>query len=72
MMRFNPQALQQARRESGLRAEAVALGADRSLDSIRGYEKGRVDPPTSILCRLANVLDIDVRTLFVDDDQDAA
>jgi transcriptional regulator with XRE-family HTH domain len=53
---FSGARLADARQAAGLRREAVAVAVDRSLPTIVGYELGRIDPPASVVGRLADAV----------------
>ena len=61
---FSGNRLRQSRVSSGIRIEALALAVGRSVDTLRQYENGRVDPPASIVSRLADSLGVEVGALF--------
>ncbi|MCO5307455.1 MAG: helix-turn-helix domain-containing protein [Microthrixaceae bacterium] len=61
---FSGSRLRQSRVSSGIRIEALALAVGRSVDTLRQYENGRVDPPASIVSRLADSLGVEVGALF--------
>jgi len=67
--RFSGNALAERRKELGLRHEDVAVGVDRTASAIRMYEAGAIDPPASIVCKLADVLRIDPGRLFVSENE---
>jgi len=64
MERFSPTRLRSARLACGQRPEHLALAVERSVDSIRGYEAGRIDPPASVIAKLASALNCRVGELF--------
>ena len=53
MQRFSGTQLRTRRLALGLRAEHLAVAVGRSVESIRGYEAGRIDPPAAVVGRLA-------------------
>jgi transcriptional regulator with XRE-family HTH domain len=61
---FSGHRLRQARKASGVRYEHLAVAVGRSTDTLRSYEAGRVDPPASVVARLADALDVDPGELF--------
>ena len=61
---FSGSRLADARQAAGLRREAVAVAVDRSLPTIVGYELGRVDPPASIVARLADAVGVAAGDLY--------
>ena len=56
MLRFDGKLLRQKRVAAGRRREAVAVAIGRSMQSVIAYENGRIDPPVSVVGRLAAVL----------------
>ncbi|MEX2659703.1 MAG: helix-turn-helix transcriptional regulator [Acidimicrobiales bacterium] len=54
---FSGRRLRQKREAADLRREFIAVAIDRSLGSIIAYESGTIDPPASVVGRLAAVLD---------------
>jgi transcriptional regulator with XRE-family HTH domain len=63
-MTFSGAALRRARLARGLRREELAVATRRSVESIRGYERGQIDPPSSIVARLAEAVGVDPGALF--------
>lgn len=61
---FSGSRLRQSRVSSGIRIEVLAVAVGRSVDTLRQYENGRVDPPASIVSRLADSLGVEVGALF--------
>lgn len=72
MVRFSGPKLRQARLRSGAPITRVALDVGRSVESLRCYESGRIDPPASIVAALAESLGVDPGELFADDQEVAA
>ncbi len=64
MQRFSGSALRQARRAAHVRPERLAVEVARSVESIRGYEGGRIDPPASVVAALADALGVEAGSLF--------
>lgn len=64
MVQFDGSRLRQARKNAGLRVEHVAVRINRSATSITLYESGKVDPPASVVARLADVCGVEVGDLF--------
>jgi transcriptional regulator with XRE-family HTH domain len=56
MHRFSGKRLSRARQDAGLRREHLALSVDRSAQTITLYELGRIDPPASVVGRLADAV----------------
>jgi transcriptional regulator with XRE-family HTH domain len=67
---FSGARLRAARAAAGIPIERVALDIQRSADSVRSYETGRIDPPASLVARLADSVGVHPGELF--DDQVAA
>lgn len=74
MQRFSPARLRSARVAAGQRPEQLAVAVDRSTESIRGYELGRIDPPAAMVAKLAAAVGVHPGELFenTDDQQVAA
>jgi hypothetical protein len=53
---FSGTRLREARLRSDKRPERVAVAIDRSVASLFLYERGEVDPPASVVAKLAQVL----------------
>jgi transcriptional regulator with XRE-family HTH domain len=66
--RFSPTRLRSARQAAQLRTEELALAVDRSNETIRSYELGRVDPPVTMVAALAEALGCRPGDLFADTD----
>lgn len=64
MHTFSGPALRRHRTARNVRREALALAVDRSAQTIQLYEIGKVDPPASVVARLADALDVDPGALF--------
>ncbi len=60
---FSGARLREARTAAGYRPEQLALRIGRSVYSIHEYERGRVCPPTEVIARLADTLDVDADEL---------
>lgn len=54
---FSGGRLREARIAAGLRPEQLAMLIQRSVYSVHEYERGRVQPPETVLARLADALD---------------
>ncbi|MBM3497047.1 MAG: helix-turn-helix transcriptional regulator [Armatimonadetes bacterium] len=50
---FDPERIRRARREAQLSQAALAKQIGKSADTVRGYEKGRIEPPGSVVNRIA-------------------
>jgi transcriptional regulator with XRE-family HTH domain len=66
--RFSPTRLRSARQAAQLRTEELALAVDRSNETIRSYELGRVDPPVTMVAALAEALGCRPGDLFAETD----
>jgi DNA-binding XRE family transcriptional regulator len=64
VQRFSGELLRQARIAAGKSREAVAVGIERSAQTVMLYELGHVDPPVEIVGRLAHLLGVEVSDLF--------
>jgi len=64
MYSFSAGRLRDARTAAGLTPEHVAIACDRSSFTVREWERGRVTPPTDVVCLLAEVLAIPITGLF--------
>ena len=53
---YSGQRLRELRIAAGHSPESLALNIGRSVYSIHEYERGRVQPPVSVLARIAAVL----------------
>lgn len=67
MSKFSGERLRYARLAAGLRPEHVAVAICRSVDSVRGYETGRIDPPASLVAKLAAAVGTEPGELFAAD-----
>ena len=72
MVRFSGEVVARRRHELNMRPEAVAVGIGKSAASVRFYENGTVDPPASVVARLAMVLQVAAGDLFVENEDAAA
>ena len=52
---FDPKRIRRARKEAGLSQIALAERIGKSADTVRGYEAGRIEPPGSVVERIAGV-----------------
>jgi transcriptional regulator with XRE-family HTH domain len=51
---FDPERIRRARMEAGLSQQALAARIGKSTDTVRGYEKGRIQPPGDVVDRIAD------------------
>ena len=72
MQRFSGTQLRTRRLALGLRAEHLAVAVGRSVESVRGYEAGRIDPPAAIVAALADAVGVTPGELFESDEHQAA
>ena len=64
MYRFDPQQIEHRRVALGFRRERVAVALDRSAETVKLWESGRVTPNAGQLARLADLLGCDVADFF--------
>jgi len=50
---FDPQRIRRARQAAGLSQRALGEQIGKKTDTVRGYEKGRIEPPGSVVERIA-------------------
>ncbi len=50
---FSPERIRRAREEAGLSQPALAKRIGKSADTVRGYEKGRIQPPGDVVDRIS-------------------
>lgn len=67
MIRFSGTASAERRRALGLSHEQVAVAVRRSASAVRMYEVGAIDPPASVVVRLAEALGVLPGDLFVEE-----
>lgn len=67
MAQFSGPRLREIRVRRDIKPERLALAVDRSAETIKSYELGRVSPPVSVVCAIADELGVPVGDLFVDD-----
>lgn len=65
-MKFDGATVRARREQMAMRPEQLAAGIDRCVTSVLQYERGAIDPPASIVARLAEVLHVDPGELFTD------
>lgn len=58
-MHFDGARMRQLRTQQGLTPATLASRVDRSSQSISRYELGRTQPPTAVLCALADALGVE-------------
>lgn len=63
-LRLNPEALKAQRISAGVSREAVALAIDRSYETVKLYEMGKVAPPVEILLKLADCYECPFSAFF--------
>ena len=61
---FSGSEVRRRRQSQGLRAEHLAVVADRSAAAIHAYEVGQIDPPASVVAALAAALGCDPGDLY--------
>jgi transcriptional regulator with XRE-family HTH domain len=61
---LNPAALQAARLRAGLTQDDAGAAIGRTGAIVCRYESGAVDPPASIMVRLAELYRVDIGTLI--------
>lgn len=66
MYAFSGEALRRRRQSAQIRPERIAVEINRSVESIRSYESGRVDPPARVVARLAAALGCEPADLFTE------
>ena len=59
-----PDVLRSRRESAGLSQTELAYHIDRSTYTVVAYERGTVEPPLSVLRRIAEVLDVDLGQLL--------
>jgi transcriptional regulator with XRE-family HTH domain len=59
MRHFDGTRLRQIRTQHGITPATLASRVDRSSQSISRYELGLTQPPTAVLCALADALGVD-------------
>lgn len=64
MSQFSGTRLRQLRHRGDVRIEVLAVSVGRSVETLRQYESGRVDPPSKIVGRLADALGVSPADLF--------
>jgi len=69
VQRFSPELLRSAIYDGPVRIEAVALAADRSVETLRAYCRGDFYPPVNILALIADATGVRVDDLFVEVDR---
>jgi transcriptional regulator with XRE-family HTH domain len=52
---FDPERIRQARTEADLSQKALGEKVGKSADTVRGYEKGRIQPPGDVVERIGEV-----------------
>lgn len=52
---FDAERFVRAREEAGLTQEHLAEQLGKTKDTVRGYEKGRIEPPGKVVARIAEV-----------------
>jgi transcriptional regulator with XRE-family HTH domain len=62
---FDPERIRQARNQAGLSQKALGEKVGKSADTVRGYEKGRIQPPGDVVALIAQATGRP-RTWFVD------
>jgi ribosome-binding protein aMBF1 (putative translation factor) len=67
-MMFSPSQLRDARIARGLSPERLAIAVDRSSFTVRGWEAGKITPPTAVLGDLASALGVTIGDLFTKPD----
>jgi DNA-binding XRE family transcriptional regulator len=70
--KFSGARCRQKRRETGLRAEAVALVIGRSSFSLAEYEQGRITPPLPVAVKLADLYGCGVDDFLIEEAVSAA
>ena len=65
MQLFVPRRLRSARLEAGIRPERAALAVDRSVETIRLWESGKVIPNAHQLAALAELYDVQPGAFYV-------
>jgi len=63
---FDPKRIRRAREEAGLSQTALAKQIGKSADTVRGYEKGRIQPPGDVVDRVAQATG-KPKTWFIDE-----
>ena len=64
--KFSGQRLRTLRLAAGLKPERLALAVDVSVWTVHAYERGTVQPSTSVLVALADTLDTTVDSLLTE------
>lgn len=64
MTRFDGHNIREARLESGLRPEQVALAIGKSVYTVLEYERGRVMPPADAIAALSRFLGVSADRLL--------
>lgn len=57
---LDPAALRAARRAAGLTLDAAGRAVGKEMSVIARYERGEVDPPTSVTVRLAELYQVEI------------
>jgi transcriptional regulator with XRE-family HTH domain len=66
---LDPAALRHARRAAGLTLADVGQVTGRTLSVVARYERGKIDPPASVLATLAGLYRVGVGSFFTSTDQ---
>lgn len=61
---FSRTRLRELRRAAGLSLQDVSIAVHRSWPTVRGYEDGKITPPTDALPLLADLLGAKIDDLF--------
>ena len=64
---FSPERIRLARETAGLTQEALARKLRKSVDTVRGYEKGRFEPPGRVMAQIARITGRPRRWFVVED-----
>lgn len=72
MESFSGRRLEAARIRSGQPVEAIALKVGRGAECVRRYLRGTIDPPASMVAKLADAVGVPVADLFEDDEHQEA
>ena len=65
MYQFDPTQIERCREAAGLRRERIAVDQDRSAETIKLWEHGRVTPNARQIAKLADLLGCEVSDFYV-------